>query len=365
MRRYPELKHLDRNQKIIFSGKEMTIREFIKEYDLENENSSVILMVINKLIKKGKIKLIGQQEVPTQVNKRQVQINQGIQENTTGQIKNENQQKDGISFDECLKKHFPMQAHSLTMVRDYLHELNINSASSSLYEMTLDFLKSYKGNYQLAEVYLGALIMHVKLGNITGYDLEELFEKLNWTEEFKYDVMYRLKDNMAKSDVKAENENNRNPEKNLETELKRKEIEHTNAVSEKMLIEYLTLEAENGNVEIQLLLGDMYLKGIGVEEDDVEAVKWYSMAVALGNAEAMSKLGEMYQYGYGVKANDFEAVKWYKKAAERNSANGQFRLGWMYEAGRGGLPRDLGMALKYYRLAAKQEHKMAIMYAQG
>ncbi|HHF3753026.1 TPA: tetratricopeptide repeat protein, partial [Haemophilus influenzae] len=33
--------------------------------------------------------------------------------------------------------------------------------------------------------------------------------------------------------------------------------------------------AEQGNAEAQLMLGVMYARGIGVKQDDFEAVKWY------------------------------------------------------------------------------------------
>lgn len=120
--------------------------------------------------------------------------------------------------------------------------------------------------------------------------------------------------------------------------------------------------AENGDAKIQLELGQMYLCGRNVPEDNSEALKWFSMAAGQQNAEAQNCLGEMYQYGYGVSHNDVEAVKWYQKAVNGGSANGQFRLGWMYEKGYGGLPRDKQKALLYYKMAAKQGHSNAKTY---
>ncbi|MGI6731703.1 MAG: cytidine deaminase family protein [Anaerovoracaceae bacterium] len=200
---YPELKHLEWYRKISFGREVMTIREFAKKYDIENENPAIIIVVINKLIKKGKIKLINEQEHPTQAKNQGLHINKGTQSNSISKTKNESQQDKGISFDDCLKKHFNMQASGLSLVSDYINELT-GIGSPSLYEKTLDVLKDYKGNFELEDVYLGALIMHVKLGNITGYDLEELFRELNWTDEFYYDVMFRLRDdNITKIDAKA------------------------------------------------------------------------------------------------------------------------------------------------------------------
>ncbi|MBD1433907.1 sel1 repeat family protein [Sphingobacterium sp. DN00404] len=37
------------------------------------------------------------------------------------------------------------------------------------------------------------------------------------------------------------------------------------------------------------------------------------------NPPNMTSMGVLYQYGYGVEQNDIEAVKWYRKAAERET----------------------------------------------
>ncbi|NLW25250.1 MAG: sel1 repeat family protein [Clostridia bacterium] len=370
MRDYPKIRHLDWYEEIRFNGKEMTVKDFVKMYELENERPETIVNIINRLIKKGLITLINWEYAKIPAKEQELDINQGAPSNIINQRKHEKAQDEGITFEDCLKKHFPKEIDSLFLLKDQLNKtFNTNA---SLYELTLDMLRSYKGNYELANIHLAALIMHVKLGNITGYDLEELFKKRNWTEEFRYDVMYRLQeDNTIKCDGGAFNTksggttvfNKMQDKSNKIRDKINKEYKELMGVYGDMTIEYITEMAENGDVEKQLLLGDLHLKGVIVDEDDFEAVKWYSMAVGRGSADAMSKLGEMYQYGYGVKANDFEAVKWYKKAAERNSANGQFRLGWMYQAGRGGLSQDFDMALKYFRLAARQGHKMAIRFA--
>ena len=72
-----------------------------------------------------------------------------------------------------------------------------------------------------------------------------------------------------------------------------------------------------------------------------------------GHAEAQHYLGFMYDFGLGVKENDKEAVKWYRMAAEQGNAKSQYSLGIAYEQGNG-VTRDLNEALKYYRLAAEQ-----------
>jgi TPR repeat protein len=58
----------------------------------------------------------------------------------------------------------------------------------------------------------------------------------------------------------------------------------------------------------------MYEIGVGVEEDQLEAVKWYAKAAEQGDAKAQFDLGRMYDNGEGVEQDKAEAVKWYAKA---------------------------------------------------
>lgn len=46
---------------------------------------------------------------------------------------------------------------------------------------------------------------------------------------------------------------------------------------------YSRMGAESGNREMQGWLGVMYLRGVGVESDPVEALKWFSLAAAEGD----------------------------------------------------------------------------------
>lgn len=50
------------------------------------------------------------------------------------------------------------------------------------------------------------------------------------------------------------------------------------------------LAAKKGNVEVQLVLGDRYYQGRGVEKNVLEAMKWYGLAAAQGNEKAKEQL---------------------------------------------------------------------------
>lgn len=49
----------------------------------------------------------------------------------------------------------------------------------------------------------------------------------------------------------------------------------------------LVQQAENGKVSAQLELAKCYLEGNGIDQSQLEAVKWYESAAQKGNVEAM------------------------------------------------------------------------------
>ena len=107
-------------------------------------------------------------------------------------------------------------------------------------------------------------------------------------------------------------------------------------------------------VEIaQLRLGETYADGLGVRQNYEEAVKWYQKAADQGNAMAQYKLGDFYSRGEGVEQSDTEAAEWYRKAAEQGNADAQARLGACYYDGRG-VKKDKKEAMKWYQKAADQ-----------
>ena len=81
--------------------------------------------------------------------------------------------------------------------------------------------------------------------------------------------------------------------------------------------------AEQGNAEAQLMLGVMYARGIGVKQDDFEAVKWYRQAAEQGYANAQAILGFLYLLGErGVQVNKSLAKEWFGKACDNGDQNG-------------------------------------------
>ena len=74
------------------------------------------------------------------------------------------------------------------------------------------------------------------------------------------------------------------------------------------------------------MMGVCYDKGLGVVNDEVEAVCWYRKAAEQGHAKAQFNLGNSYYKGEGVEKDIREAARWYAKAAEQGHAKAQAKL---------------------------------------
>ncbi|MFT5106950.1 MAG: TPR repeat protein [Verrucomicrobiales bacterium] len=79
-------------------------------------------------------------------------------------------------------------------------------------------------------------------------------------------------------------------------------------------------DAEQGDANAQLAVGEFYYMGLGVAKDYAKAAKWFRKAASQGNAQAQWALGRMYESGNGVTRNATEAANWYRKAAEQGFA---------------------------------------------
>ena len=78
--------------------------------------------------------------------------------------------------------------------------------------------------------------------------------------------------------------------------------------------------------------GADFQKGLdaAVRGDHATALHEWIPLAEQGNAAAQFQLGWMYDNGLGVPENNKEAVKNYKRAAEQGYARAQFNLGMMY-----------------------------------
>lgn len=69
------------------------------------------------------------------------------------------------------------------------------------------------------------------------------------------------------------------------------------------------------------------LNGIGVKEDDLLAVAFFTSATSAGVADAAYALGNCLEHGYGLPMDKKKAASFYQKAADGGSAGGKCNLG--------------------------------------
>jgi TPR repeat protein len=90
----------------------------------------------------------------------------------------------------------------------------------------------------------------------------------------------------------------------------------------------LKLAAAEGDADKQYELAKLYAEGEGVEQNWVEAVKWYRKAAEQGHDGAQFKVGLSYQNGKGVPQSDTEAYVWLNISAENGAPlNGRGQAG--------------------------------------
>ncbi len=129
--------------------------------------------------------------------------------------------------------------------------------------------------------------------------------------------------------------------------------------------------AERGDAEAQYIYGGMLYQGQGTDVDKRGAFKWLMQAAEGGKAtpESLAIIGTMYLRGLTVPQNFLEAKKWLSRAAAGGNMAAQTDLAYMYYHGLGG-ERDYAKALSLYEKAALQGEPLAqantgLMYATG
>lgn len=100
-------------------------------------------------------------------------------------------------------------------------------------------------------------------------------------------------------------------------------------------VEWLRKSAAKGYPQAEYALGKVHAEGVGMEKDEVGALKWYRKAADRGFPLAEYAVGYMYSEGSGVQRDDAQAISWFKRAAEHGHGEAAFRIGTMYANGEG------------------------------
>jgi predicted nucleic acid-binding Zn-ribbon protein len=74
-------------------------------------------------------------------------------------------------------------------------------------------------------------------------------------------------------------------------------------------------QAERGDAQAQVYVGEIYEKGLGTAPDYQQAAFWYQKAADQGFAHALADLAYLYEQGLGVEKDPVKALNLYRKSA--------------------------------------------------
>ncbi|XP_041352762.1 protein sel-1 homolog 2-like isoform X2 [Gigantopelta aegis] len=133
---------------------------------------------------------------------------------------------------------------------------------------------------------------------------------------------------------------------------------------------YFLIAAESGNANALAYLGKMHSEGSPVvKQSNHTAMSYFKFAADKGNPIGQSGLGLMFLHGHGVEKDPTKAFRYFTLAADQGWVDGQLQLGILYFSGIG-VRRDYKMAVKYFNLASQGGHVLAFynlaqMHATG
>lgn len=105
-------------------------------------------------------------------------------------------------------------------------------------------------------------------------------------------------------------------------------------------------------------LGICYDYGLGVEENETEAFKYYTLGANDGYTAAKYRLGLAYKHGRGTATNLVEAYRWLSDAAQNENFNAQYETAMMLLNGEG-VGKDEAQAVKMLTKIAEEDHDQA------
>jgi len=123
-------------------------------------------------------------------------------------------------------------------------------------------------------------------------------------------------------------------------------------------VRYCRLAADQDHPVAQYQMGVYCEEGRYVSKSEAHAVRYYQLSADQGYAQAQNSLAHCYQQGIGVARNAGEAVRYYRLAAAQGLPLAMHNVGMCYESGLG-VEENLSIALNYYQLASDGDHPPA------
>lgn len=139
---------------------------------------------------------------------------------------------------------------------------------------------------------------------------------------------------------------------------------------------YLEAAADKDHSRAMLRLGQYYGDKLGMmvdnlspEENDRLALYWVEKSVEKGNPEAAFVLAQGHEHGLWLKKDLNKALEWYQKAVDMNYSEAMFRLGGLYLDGKK-VPKDTEKGLSLVKKAAengnyKAAQNLGLIYYLG
>ncbi len=117
------------------------------------------------------------------------------------------------------------------------------------------------------------------------------------------------------------------------------------------VVKYLLELVDNENASACISLGDLYERGVLVEQSALKAIELYEKAIEYGDTFGYELIGDIYFKGEYVEQDYKKAFEYYTKNPSRN-LDTDIRIGKMYEKGLG-VTQDIRKAIEYYRSAVE------------
>jgi len=128
-----------------------------------------------------------------------------------------------------------------------------------------------------------------------------------------------------------------------------------------------TQAAELGYAPSAFRLGECYEYGkLGCPQDAALSIHYYTLAAQQGHREASFALTAWYLVGSPpvLPQSDTEAYLWAYRAAEKELPKAEYAVGYFTEVGIG-VPKDLQVAMEWYRKAAEHGDQRAMQRLEG
>ncbi|KAI8880317.1 HCP-like protein [Backusella circina FSU 941] len=90
-------------------------------------------------------------------------------------------------------------------------------------------------------------------------------------------------------------------------------------------------KAWNGDAISQLLLGKAYFSAVYTKDNCINAFKWIHRSAEQGNMEAQLRLADLFALGQGTSKSDTDAYKWYTKSALQGYKKALIRIHNLYQ----------------------------------